>query len=130
MHRMPDDIGDFVESAIILLIQGMQDPALDRLQSIFELRNRSLPDDIRGVLEEIVIHEILERIFGKVQQCGIRRHGKLSVVHHQVSHDIFAALRRVLAHIELEKRLNGMSVIDADLREFHVGPDKGLEFGG
>jgi hypothetical protein len=47
---------------------------------------------------------------------------------HQVIHDVFATLRGVLTHVELEKRLNGVSVIDADVGEFHVRPDKCLEF--
>jgi hypothetical protein len=45
----------------------MQDPALDRLQSIFELRNCAVPDYIGSVLEEIVIHQILQGILGQVQ---------------------------------------------------------------
>ena len=43
-------------------------------------------------------------------------------------HDILTALRRVLAHVELEKRLDRVSVIDADLCEFHIRPDEGFEF--
>ncbi|MEA3148477.1 MAG: hypothetical protein QOI53_4122, partial [Verrucomicrobiota bacterium] len=35
-------------------------------------------------------------------------------VHDQVTHDIFAALGGVFAHVKLEKRLDGMGVIDAD----------------
>ena len=46
----------------------------------------------------------------------------------QVTHYIFAALGGVLAHVELEKRLDRVSVVDADLRDLHVGPDEGFEF--
>jgi hypothetical protein len=49
--------------------------------------------------------------------------------HHQVAHNIFATQGRVLAHIELENRLDGVSIIDADSRELHLRPDKSLEFG-
>ena len=34
----------------------------------------------------------------------------------QVAHDVFTTLRRVLAHVELEKRLDGVCIIDADGR--------------
>ena len=67
LHGVTDDISNFVESSVILLIQCMQDPALDRLQSIFELRNCAVPDYIGSVLEEIVIHQILQGILGQVQ---------------------------------------------------------------
>jgi hypothetical protein len=48
--------------------------------------------------------------------------------HDQMAHNIFPTLGRVLAHIELENRLDGVSVVDADLRELHLGPDESLEF--
>ena len=67
LHCVSDNIGDLIESAIILLRQSMQDPALDRLQSIFELGNRPIPDYIGGVLEEIFIDEILQGILGQME---------------------------------------------------------------
>ena len=53
LHRMPNDVCDFIEPAIILFVQRMQDPALNRLQSVFELGNRAIANDIGGVLKEV-----------------------------------------------------------------------------
>jgi len=45
-----------------------------------------------------------------------------------VTHNVFATLRRIFAHVKLEKRLDGVGVVDADVREFHLGSNKGFEF--
>src|SRR5271157_6244097 len=45
-----------------------------------------------------------------------------------MSHDVFATIRRVLAHIELEKRLDRVRVVDADPGKSHVRADESLEF--
>src|SRR3984893_19467925 len=45
-----------------------------------------------------------------------------------MSHDVFATIRRVFAHIKLEKRLDRVRVVDADPGESHVRADESLEF--
>src|SRR5271165_4786383 len=45
-----------------------------------------------------------------------------------MSHDVFATIRRVFAHIKLEKRLDRVRVVDADPGEPHVRADESLEF--
>ena len=62
LHRVADDVSNLIEPAIILLVQGMQDSTLNRLQSVFQLRNRPISNDIGSVLEEIIIDQILQRI--------------------------------------------------------------------
>jgi len=67
LHSVPDNVGDFVEPAVIFLVQCVQDPPLDRLQAVFELRNRPVPDYVGCVLDEVVVNEVLQWIFGQVQ---------------------------------------------------------------
>ena len=44
-----------METAIVHLLQGVQDAALDRLQSVVEVRNRPLEDHIGGIIEEVLV---------------------------------------------------------------------------
>ena len=55
LHRVADGIGHLVETAIVHLLQGVQDAALDRLQSVVEVRNRPLEDHIGGIIEEVLV---------------------------------------------------------------------------
>src|ERR1700756_3398920 len=48
----------------------------------------------------------------------------------EMIHDVFPALGSVFTHIKLEQRLNGVSVIDRNRSQAHVGPNKMLEFRG
>jgi hypothetical protein len=70
LHAMPHDVGHFVKSPVILLVERVQDPALYRLQPVFKLRNGPIPDDVRSILEEILVDQILQWIFGQMEKRG------------------------------------------------------------
>src|SRR5271156_2688698 len=78
LHSVSDYIRDFVESSIVLFVQRVEYSPLDRLQSILELGNCSIANDVRGVLKKIIVYEVLQRIFGQMQLCGFRRHRRSS----------------------------------------------------
>ena len=48
----------------------------------------------------------------------------------QMIHNVFAALGRIFAHIELQKRLDDVSVINRNRGKAHVEPYKMLELRG
>ena len=52
LHGLPDDVGDFIESAVVDHLHGMQNPALHRLQAIFDGWHGALQDHIRSILKE------------------------------------------------------------------------------
>ena len=58
------------------------------------------------------------------------RDGTLGFFNLQVIHNILASLGRVLSHVELEKGLNCVSVIDVHARKPHIRADKCLKFSG
>ena len=64
LHGIADDIGHLRELPVIIFIQGMEDAALDRLEPVVHIRDGAVADDIGGVLEEVVVHEVLERPLG------------------------------------------------------------------
>ena len=55
LHGIPDDVGDFVEPAIIYAFHGMHDPTLNRLQSIGDMRYGPFQDYIGGIIYKIVL---------------------------------------------------------------------------
>ena len=55
LHRVADGIGHLVETAIVHLLQAVQDATLDRLQSVVQVRNRPLENDVRRIIEEVLV---------------------------------------------------------------------------
>jgi pilus assembly protein TadC len=74
LHAMSDNVGNLIESAIILFVERMQNTPLDRFQAILQLGDRPVTNDVRSVLDEIFVDQILERIFGQVKCGRILRH--------------------------------------------------------
>jgi hypothetical protein len=63
---MSDNVGDLVESAVILFVKGMENPPLNRLEPIFQLGDSPIPDYVGSVLNKIFVDQILQWIFGQV----------------------------------------------------------------
>ncbi|MCW5208248.1 hypothetical protein VU11_06295 [Desulfobulbus sp. US2] len=41
-------------------MQSLEDTSLDRLQAVVDVRYRPFPDDIGGVIEKIIVKELME----------------------------------------------------------------------
>jgi hypothetical protein len=61
LHRVADDVGDLVVTAIFQLIHAVQNAALHGLEAIVNVRHGALQDDVAGVVEEPVAIEIVHR---------------------------------------------------------------------
>ena len=55
LHRLPNDVGHLVKSAIIHLLHSMQDPPLHRLQTIIDVWHRPLQNYIRSVVQKVFL---------------------------------------------------------------------------
>ena len=55
LHRVPDDVGHLVETAVVHLAQAVQDSALHRLQAVVLVRYGAFEDDVARVIEEVVV---------------------------------------------------------------------------
>ena len=51
-HRMADDVGHLVVTAVVKLLHGMKNPPLNRFQSVGNLRHRPFQDHIRRIIQE------------------------------------------------------------------------------
>ena len=56
LHRMADDVGDLDEAPVILLVQSPENAPLHRLQSVRQIRNRTVADDIARVIQKPAIY--------------------------------------------------------------------------
>ena len=54
LHRVPDDVGDFVEASVILFLERVEDASLDRLEPVVDVRDSPLKNDVTGVVEKPV----------------------------------------------------------------------------
>jgi hypothetical protein len=59
-HGLADDVGHFLETAVIHVVQRLQDAALDRLQAVVYVGDRPLLDNIGGILNEVFVKEFME----------------------------------------------------------------------
>ena len=67
LHRVTDDVGDLDETSVILLVQRPHDAPLHRLETVGEIRDRAVADDIAGVFEKAFVHTRVQtaaRLFG------------------------------------------------------------------
>ena len=55
LHRLADDVGDLVVLAVIDLEEGMENAALNGLQSVVDFRNSPVFYDVGGVFEEVPV---------------------------------------------------------------------------
>jgi hypothetical protein len=54
-HGISDDVCHLVKLAVVHLEQGMEYAALNRLQPVVDVRDRTILDDVGGILEEVLI---------------------------------------------------------------------------
>ena len=52
LHRVADDVGHFIEAAVVLFLQRMEDAPLHGLQSIVDVRDGAFKDDVTGILQK------------------------------------------------------------------------------
>ena len=80
LHRMADDVGHLDEPAVVLLVQGPQDAALDRLQAVRQVGDGAVADDVGGVVEEAAVDAAMERQLDLAghKRTRRRRHGDIS----------------------------------------------------
>jgi len=55
LHGVADDVGHLVVAAIVELVHGMQDTPLYRFETIFDGGDGPFQDNIRGIIEEIIL---------------------------------------------------------------------------
>ena len=55
LHGVADDVGHLDEFAVVVLVQRMEDPALHRLEAVVQVGDRTVADDVGGVLDEVVV---------------------------------------------------------------------------
>ena len=56
LHRMADHIGHLDKTTVVLLMQRPENTALHGFQTIGQIRNRAVADDIAGVIEKTAVH--------------------------------------------------------------------------
>ncbi len=91
LHGLPDDVGDFVEFAVVGGVHRPENAALDRLQPVVHVRNGPFLDHIRGVFQIILVHHPADQAVGAFAGLGI---GVGFAVHQfgRVDHQIFAVV--------------------------------------
>ncbi len=56
LHRVTDDVGDLDETSVIFFVQRPKNAPLHRLQTVREIRNRAVADDVAGIIQKPAIH--------------------------------------------------------------------------
>ena len=84
LHGMAHDVGHFIIASVVQTIHGVQDAALHRLQSIVEMRDGTLKDDVRGIVKKpVLVHAAQLVLLVRLLACSrnmICRVGACSVV--------------------------------------------------
>jgi hypothetical protein len=75
LHGVADDVGDLDEAAVVLFVERVENPALDGLEAVVELRNGAVADDVGGVLQKIAVHEPVQRPVAEILFVDARRRG-------------------------------------------------------
>ena len=60
LHGLSYYVGDLVEFAVVDFVQCVEDAALDGFEPVVDVRNRTVPDGVGGVFEEVVVVEIVD----------------------------------------------------------------------
>ena len=66
LHRVADDVGDLDEAPVVVLVQRIQDAALDGLEAVLDLGDGAVADDVGGVLQEIAVHQAVQGAVAEV----------------------------------------------------------------
>ena len=62
---MTNDVGNFIVASVLHALHGMQYTALHWLKTVFQMRHRTLQDNIRGVVEKPVLIHATEVFHGR-----------------------------------------------------------------
>ena len=63
LHGVTHDISHLVVSAIIHTFHGVENASLHRLQSVLDVRNGTLQNYVRGIVEEPVLIHTAEMVY-------------------------------------------------------------------
>ncbi len=66
LHGVAHDVGDLDEAAVVVLVQRIENAALDGLESVLDLGDGAVADDIGGVLQKIAVHEAVQGAVAEV----------------------------------------------------------------
>ena len=79
LHGLPDDVGDFVELAIVHFDEGMEDTALNRFEAVVHMRNGAILDYVGRVFDEVGLIETIQvshdRSYSRLAMMYSRRSG-------------------------------------------------------
>ena len=56
LHRVTDDVGNLDETSVVFLVQRPKNAPLHRLQTVGEIRDRAVADDVARVVQKPAIH--------------------------------------------------------------------------
>ncbi len=70
LHGFARDVGDFHEAAVINAMEGPENAALDRLQTVRQVRDGAVADDVGGVIEKAAVHAAMQ---GQLDLAGNKR---------------------------------------------------------
>src|SRR5574344_1943564 len=112
LHALSDNIGDFMELAVVYFKQCVENAALYRLESVLKLRNCTVANDVACVFDEVLVKNIFYKCHFNfptlcVYICG------------QMFFDELASFRRVLSHIERKQRRHVLERLHFDGRKMH-----------
>ncbi|NDD40199.1 MAG: hypothetical protein EB082_17620, partial [Verrucomicrobia bacterium] len=68
LHAIADDVGNLHEPPVIGAVQRPEDAALHGLQTVFEIGDGAVADDVGGVFEEALVHAAVERQFAVLRR--------------------------------------------------------------
>jgi hypothetical protein len=64
LHRVADHVGDLMEATVVHLEERVEDAALDGLETVVEIGDRAVEDEVARVLDEVILHQRLELAHG------------------------------------------------------------------
>ena len=62
LHRLANDVGDLHEAPVVRLVQRPQNAPLHRLQTVREIRNGAVANDVAGVVKKAAVHALMQRL--------------------------------------------------------------------
>ena len=122
LHGFSDHIGNLLETAIIHIIQGLQNTTLNRLQAVTHVRDGTFFNYIGSILHEILIKEFMEfsevsyifheMVFSiKILWIAHQERDFLDMIDilarqiiilYEVIHYILSTLRSIFPHVEIK----------------------------
>jgi hypothetical protein len=81
LHRVADDVGDLDETSVVFSCNAHKNAPLHWLQTVGEIRNRAVADDVARVIQKPAIHARVQtgfeffRVKRLVNNCRLDRFG-------------------------------------------------------